>query len=132
MKLFKLILVTLIGIFFFSQAKAQYSGVNSINNKKIRTIKYVKDNANKLDRSDKAVKLQGYIIEQINTEDFWFQDATGKIEIEIEPENMPKIPFNEKTELIIIGEVDSDWLEGVEIEVDEIQFVKPKKKKIVN
>jgi uncharacterized protein (TIGR00156 family) len=72
------------------------------------------------------VKIKGYVVEQINSEDFWFQDATGKIRIEIDKKKMPAKPFDEKTELIITGEVDADLLEGTEIEVETVEFITPK------
>ena len=121
------VIIIFVCYFSFNQAEAQFTGEGSINNKEIKTIKYVKSNANKLDRSDLLVKLKGHITEQINHEDFWFRDSTGKIKIEIDLKNMPQTPFNDKTELIIIGEVDADWLEGVELEVEQIQFIKSQK-----
>ena len=42
--------------------------------------------------------------------------------LEIDKKDMPERPFNDTTKLIIIGEVDYDVLEEVEIEVEEIHF----------
>lgn len=113
-----------IALFSFSTAFAQFQGKGSIDNREIKSVQFVKDNASKLDNKDIAVKLKGCIVEQINSEDFWFQDSTGKVRIEIDSNIMPNTPFNEKTKLIIIGEVDSDFFEGVQIEVDRIEIVK--------
>lgn len=110
-----------------SAAYGQFTGAGSTVSKEFATVQYVKDNDGNLDRKDLIVKLKGFIVEQINSETFWFQDSTGKIKVEIDSKVMPGKPFNEKTELIIIGEVDADLLEGVEIEVNRIEFVKPEK-----
>jgi len=127
MKNLKSMKTILLAVFFaalFGNVSAQYTGPGA--EIKFHTIKEVQDNAQKFDRKDTMVKLKGFVIEQIKEEDFWFQDATGKIRIEIDKKYMPDAPFNEKTELIITGEVDYDLLEGTEIEVEKkIEFVQP-------
>ena len=102
----------------FGSANAQYTGPGSQAVK--HTVKQVSDNALKLDRKDTMVKLQGFIVEKIKEEDYWFQDSTGKIKVEIDKKYLPQTPFDEKTELIIEGEVDYDLLEGTEIEVKKL------------
>lgn len=97
---------------------AQFQGPTSLD--KIYTVKEIKENASKLDRSDQLVKVKGFIIKQINKDDYTFQDSTGTIRVELKKKYMPEQPFDEKTELIMICEVDSDMLEGVELEVEEI------------
>lgn len=110
--------LTIAACLIFSGIQAQYTGPGAAVG--LTTIKEVTDNASKLDRSDKQVKLKGFVIEQINNDTFWFKDTTGKIRVEIEKKQMPSIPFDENTEVIIIGEVDYDLLEGCEIEVDKL------------
>lgn len=100
--------------------QAQYKGPGAIN--KSFTVKEVTLQASKLDRSDTLVKLQGFIVQQINGDTYWFQDATGKIKIEIGKKYLPAEPFDEKTEVIITGEVDYDLLEGTEIEVKHFEL----------
>lgn len=100
--------------------QAQYKGPGT--NSKSFTIKEVTQQASKLDRSDTLVKLQGFIVQQIKGDTYWFQDATGKIKVEIGKKDLPAEPFDEKTEVIITGEVDYDLLEGTEIEVDHIEI----------
>lgn len=114
----KYFLLTAAACFIFSSIQAQYTGPGA--KVDFSTVKEVIDNASKLDKSDKQVKLNGFVTEQINNDTFWFKDSTGKIRVEIEKKQIPAIPFNEKTELIIIGEVDYDLLEGCEIEVDSL------------
>jgi uncharacterized protein (TIGR00156 family) len=115
-KMKTLMLVILLTIIFGS-VNAQYTGPGS--QAKKHHVKEVLDNAQKLDRKDTMVELVGFLVEQIKDEDFWFQDATGKIRVEIDKKHLPDVPFNEKTEVIIMGEVDYNLLEGTEIEVEK-------------
>lgn len=89
----------------------------------LHTVQSVKDSAIKLDRTDAVVRLKGFVVEQIGNKDYWFQDQTGRIRVEISKKILPNRPFDEKTELLLTGEVDYDLLEGVEIEVESIEFV---------
>lgn len=101
----------------------QFTGTGSV--VKFYTIQEVKDNASKLDKSDELVKVKGFVVKQINKDTYEFQDSTGTITVEIDKKRLPDIPFDEKTELVIIGEVDKDLLEPVEIEVKEMYFFNP-------
>ncbi|NCU31382.1 MAG: NirD/YgiW/YdeI family stress tolerance protein [Candidatus Moranbacteria bacterium] len=92
---------------------------------KTYTVKEINDNASRLDRSDALVKVQGFIIKQINKDTYEFKDNTGTILVEIDRKRLPDRPFDENTELILIGEVDNDLFEPVEIEVKEVHFVVP-------
>lgn len=108
------------GMLVAGNAVAQYTGPGSAG--KLYTCAEIKENASSLDKSDALVQLEGFIIERISKEDYWFQDETGRLLLEINEKDLPDQPFDEKTPLIIIGEVDYDVLEEVEIEVEEIQF----------
>lgn len=99
---------------------AQYSGPGA--DGKQYTVAEVKENAAQLDKSDAIVKLEGFIVERVNKDEFWFQDDSGKLLLEIDKKDMPDRPFDDKTRVIVIGEVDYDVLEEVEIEVEEIHF----------
>lgn len=107
-------------ILFAGPIQAQYKGPGATG--KLTTVKEVAKSAYKLDRSDTLVKLHGFITEQINGDTYWFQDTTGKIRIEIEKDQLPAIPFDDKTKLYIVGEVDYDLLEGTEIEVEHLEI----------
>lgn len=99
----------------------QYKGPGATD--KIYQVKEIIDNASRLDRSDALVKVQGFIVKQINAEEYEFKDKTGTIKLEIDKERLPNRTFDDKTELIIVGEVDNDIFEPVEIEVKEIIFM---------
>lgn len=107
------LLITGIGMVY-----SQYKGPG--NEQKIYTVKEIKDNAVKLDRQDIIVAVRGKIIQQLNHNTYLFKDATGSIHAEIKKKNMPSFPFDEKTTVILRGEVDYDLLEGTELEVDEV------------
>lgn len=111
-------LLLLVLLFTSNIAYSQFKGKGASN--KIYTVKEVLDNASKLDRSDAVVKVKGFIIEQINSDTYKFKDNTGVIQVEIKKKRLPATPFDEKTELILIGEVDNDLFQPVEIEVDEV------------
>lgn len=114
-----LLLFILISVSNLSYAQFQGPGVAD----KTYSVKEIIDNASRLDRSDALVKIQGYIVKQINADTYEFKDSTGFILVDIDKKTLPTKPFNDKTELILIGEVDHDMLEPVEIEVDEVLFV---------
>ena len=123
MKTIGLILMIVVLTSVATVANAQYTGPGS--QSMLLTVKEVSDNAMKLDRKDTIVKLKGFIIEQFGDDNFQFKDATGKIRIEISNKHMPAATFNDKTEVVITGEVDYDLLEGIEIEVKSVEFVNP-------
>ena len=107
-------------ILLFNSANAQYNGPS--NTSKTTTIEAIKKNASQLDKTDALVKVEGFVIQKINKDTYWFQDATGKILVEIDQKDLPSFPFDDKTKLIIIAEVDYDLLEEVELEVETIQI----------
>lgn len=103
-----------------SQVQAQYTGPSATGAD--ITVAEVFENAQRLDRQDVKVRLRGYLVEHIRAEYFWFYDGTGRIRVEIYPRVMPDRPFDETTELILVGEVDFHLLNGSEIEVDHLLF----------
>lgn len=121
MKTLRMILMTAFLSGIFSVGYAQYTGPGS--KAQLYTVKDVTDKALKLDRKDTMVKLRGFVLEQINDDNYWFQDSTGKIKVEIEKKHLPAVAFNEETEIIIIGEVDYDLLEGTEVEAEHVEIV---------
>lgn len=120
MKRLGTIMMTALLAGIFGTLQAQYTGPGST--AQVKTVKEVSDNALKLDRKDTMVKLQGFIIEQLGDDNYMFKDATGKIRVEIDKKRLPAATFNENTEMVIIGEVDYDLLEGTEIEVKNVEI----------
>ncbi len=105
-------------IIFSTSSYGQYKGPGSAD--KFYTIAEIKDNASELDRKDVMVKVQGFIVKQINKDTYEFKDDTGTIQVDIDKKKLPDSPFDDKTEIILIGEVDNDLLEPVEIEAEEV------------
>lgn len=118
MKTIVILFITIIFAISINSVFGQFQGPATLD--KIYTVKEIKENASKLDRSDQLVKVKGFIIKQINKDDYTFQDSTETIRVELKKKYMPVQPFDDKTELIMICEVDYDMLEGVELEVEEI------------
>ena len=117
----RLLIATLL-VVGFGVVHSQYTGPG--NQQKIYTVKEIKDNAMKLDRADTFVALRGNIVQQLNNNTYLFRDASGTINAEIKKKNLPLESFNDKSLVIIRGEVDYDLLEGTEIEVDVVEIVK--------
>jgi uncharacterized protein YdeI (BOF family) len=90
-------------LFTFSISKAQFVENGSLTD--TNSVIKIKENALRLAWSEQRVKVKGFITEQFDEDYFWFEDQSGRIKMEIEPKNMPDIPFNRNTELIISGEV---------------------------
>lgn len=102
-------------------ASAQYEGPKSKDRQ--YTVKEVRVNAAQLDRIDALVRVRGFIVNQMNEESYQFKDMTGMIHVDIDRRIMPNRPFTDKTEVILVGEVDYDLLEGTEIIVEQFLFV---------
>lgn len=100
---------------------SQYTGPGTTD--RFYSVKEIKDEASRLDKSDELVKVKGYIVRQINNDTYEFRDNTGTILVDIDTKRLPLKPFDDKTELILRGEVDNDLLEPVEMEVDEVLFI---------
>jgi len=107
---------------FVENASAQYVGPGA--NGKTLSVKELTDQAFRLDKSDAQVSIQGFVVKQINKDTYLFKDNTGSLNVEISKKHLPNRAFNDKTELKLIGEVDYDFLNGVELEVNEVIFVK--------
>ena len=107
-------------LFAATTSQAQFTGKGS--QPESVTVKYIQENAYKLDKADALVKVKGFVTEQIKSDLFWFTDGKDRIQIEISKKYMPATPFNETTEVIITGKVDHDLLEETDIEVKEIVF----------
>jgi uncharacterized protein (TIGR00156 family) len=121
MKQLSKILMAGLFIMIAGYSQAQFNGAGTTN--KLLSVKEVKDQASQLDRTDAMVKIQGFIIEKISDEEYWFQDATGKIRLEIDKNKLPAVSFNEKTELVIRGEVDNDFMGEIEVEAKQVEIL---------
>jgi uncharacterized protein YdeI (BOF family) len=89
--------------FAFYSANAQFVGTGSKSDS--ITVSEIKENAWHLSWSDQIINVKGFVVEQYKEDYYWFEDNTGRIKVEIEPNYMPHVPFNLNTEVLISGEV---------------------------
>jgi uncharacterized protein (TIGR00156 family) len=101
-------------------ADAQFIGTGTQTN--IITINEIEKKAFWFDCTDRWIKVQGFVVEQIGKHDYWFEDKSGRIRLEIKPNHMPSVPFDCSTELVIYGEIDHYLFGRSEIEVSKIDF----------
>ena len=73
---------------------------------------------------NQGVQLKGYLVEKLSHEKYWFSDGTDRIRVEIEPEDFPAGEFDENDLIEIHGEVEKDFLESPEIDVEYITIKK--------
>ena len=88
----------------------------------ISTVKAAKQQAD-----GNAVVLEGHISDRahtVNPEEFWFQDETGGIKIEINQNIWHGQEVNPQQKIRILGEVDhNDFNNSVEIEVKQLDLM---------
>ena len=77
-------------------------------------------------QEDQIVWLAGVLTKKISKENYLFRDATGEIRVEIDAEDLPATPINEKTRLEIMGEVDTGWMHAPRIDVHRVRVLKDK------
>lgn len=73
---------------------------------------------------DQQVTMQGHLLRKIGKEKYIFSDGTAEIVAEIDDDDFPREPVDEKTKVEIRGEVDTGLRRPPEIEVDAIRVVK--------
>lgn len=71
---------------------------------------------------DQDVVLRGVLLKKVANEKYIFSDGTGDIRVEIEAEEFPAQKIDGKTRVEIRGEVEKDFLETPEIDVDVISI----------
>ena len=84
----------------FSNVQAQFISSEQSGS---TTVQEIKQHAFHLSWTDQKITVKGFIVEQIDDEDYWFEDKTGRIKVEIPRKFMPAIPFDQKTEVALSG-----------------------------
>ncbi|MFH0344539.1 MAG: YgiW/YdeI family stress tolerance OB fold protein [Chromatiales bacterium] len=69
---------------------------------------------------DQEVVLHGVLVKKVGKEKYIFSDGTGEIRVEIEAEDFPTQKVDDKARVEIRGEVEKDFLETPEIDVEAI------------
>ena len=101
----------------FNFAFAQYIGPNAT--KTYSTVEEV----NKKPVDGAEVTFKGYLLRKVGNEKYIFSDGTGEIRVEIDNDIFPNVAVGAKTKVEIKGEVEKDFLESPEIDVDIIQVM---------
>jgi len=73
---------------------------------------------------DQRVTLRGKIVKQISSDKYLFSDGRQEIRVEIDHKYLPPEPFGSDATLVIKGEVEKDFLESPEIDVDSVTIVR--------
>ncbi|WP_409261372.1 YgiW/YdeI family stress tolerance OB fold protein [Pseudomonas putida] len=71
---------------------------------------------------DTPVVLQGYVTKINNDDKYEFKDNTGTITVEIDDEDLPPTPFNDKTKVKLTGEVEKHLMSR-EVDVDIVEII---------
>ncbi|MES2883692.1 MAG: NirD/YgiW/YdeI family stress tolerance protein [Pseudomonadota bacterium] len=72
-----------------------------------------------------SVQLRGRLLQKLNHNKYLFSDGKSQIRVEIEADVFPKQAIDDKTEIEITGEVEKDFMETPEIDVDRAEVVTP-------
>ncbi len=72
---------------------------------------------------DTPIVLQGFVTRKIDNDDkYEFRDNIGTITIEIDDEDLPPTPFDDKTKVKLTGEVEKHLMNR-EVDVDRVEIV---------
>ena len=96
---------------------AQYVGPNSTPQQK-QVAEILK---NPID--DEDVTIQGHLLRKLRDEKYVFSDGSGEIVAEIDDDDFPGQPIDEKTKVELVGEVDTSRRRPPEIDVDTVRIV---------
>lgn len=70
---------------------------------------------------DQKVVLDGYLIMQLSDDDYLFGDGTDQIRVDIDDDDFPNVPVGENTRVRIHGEVEFDYRDSPEIDVERLE-----------
>lgn len=73
-----------------------------------------------------GVQLRGRLLQQLNSDKYLFSDGKSQIRVEIKSSVFPKQAIDDQTEIDILGEVEKDFMETPEIDVERVEVVPPK------
>ena len=73
---------------------------------------------------DQRVRLRGHLVKQLSSDKYLFSDGRQQIRVEIDRQYLPSQAFGPEVTLLIEGEVEKDFMESPEIDVDRISIVR--------
>ncbi|CAM3362423.1 YgiW/YdeI family stress tolerance OB fold protein [Paracidovorax anthurii] len=97
-----------------ASAWAQYTGPSAT--PAYRTVAEVLKNP----VDDAPVALSGHLVRQLSKDKYLFSDGTGEIRVDVDARHFPSTAVNEKTRVHLRGEVEKEFLESPEIDVDSL------------
>lgn len=103
---------------FASGASAQYVGPSS--QTAPRSVAEILKNP----VDDQAVVLRGFILRQVGNEKYIFSDGTAEIRVDIDNKLFPLEKIDDKVKVELRGEVEKDFMETPEIDVDVLVVVR--------
>ena len=103
----------------FGMAAAQYTGPSSA--PAYASVAEILKNP----VDDATVELTGYIVRKVGSDKYIFSDGQSQIRVEIDRKVFPTSPINDKTRVRIRGEVEKEFLESPEVDVDVIEVLGP-------
>lgn len=74
-------------------------------------------------RDDQRVRLQGRLVRHVGSDKYLFSDGSGEIRVEIDHDVFPRVPVGDATRVEIFGEVEKDFLESPEIDVERLEVL---------
>ena len=72
---------------------------------------------------DDYVKVQGYLIKKVSSDKYILSDGKQQIRVEIDDYVFPSQPFGENDLIEIEGEIEKDFLESPEIDVNRLTVI---------
>lgn len=103
---------------FMVPVSAQYTGPNST--PQPATVADILKNP----KDDADVTVQGLLLRKVGDEEYVFSDGTGEIVVEIDDDDFPREPVDEKTKVQLVGEVDTSRRRPPEIDVEKVRILK--------
>ncbi|MDO9419207.1 MAG: NirD/YgiW/YdeI family stress tolerance protein [Herminiimonas sp.] len=73
---------------------------------------------------DQQVTLSGFLIKKVGNEKYIFSDGKSEIRVDIDDKHFVNMKLDAKTKVEIRGEVEKDFLETPEIDVDVLTLAK--------
>jgi uncharacterized protein (TIGR00156 family) len=122
MKSSLILILFIASLFTIKTANAQFVGTGSQTD--FITVNEIQKKAFWFDCTDRLIKVQGFIVEQIGKHYYWFEDTSGRMRMEIKPNHMPEASFDQNTEVVIYGKIDHYLFGRSEIEVSRVDFIK--------
>lgn len=119
MKTIALLSAVILTLGLGSAAHAEYTGPGAGAPAPSNVADILKDG-----QDDQNVTLRGHLVEKVGKEKYIFADESGKIRVDIDHDDFPNAAVDEKTMIEITGEIEKDFMESPEIDVDTLTIVK--------